>query len=196
MNDEEFDHFVDILVTITEANAPNNLRDTFYSFFKLGHKCFVAKHSGEVVAYYWGFPDSYVVTYDNYQCKNIKLTVDDNGVFFGNGHIASNFRLKGVFPHLAKFCVDWYSPGTRFLTLTDYNNYQSLNSHIRIGYEAIFTLQCLSVGPLQFHMLKLKSGKRKYGFYCHFTLGQMPTFNIVILEDLLLNSYPDAAANN
>jgi GNAT superfamily N-acetyltransferase len=121
------------------------LRSVFERFFRQGARCFVARRGSQVVGYMWAFEGEYTLTYDNYQRLNLKLGLDGQSVFLGNGFIHETHRLKGLFQHLLAFIIDKWPPGTRFYSAIERTNDRSLSSHLRLGFTESFRVLCISL---------------------------------------------------
>ncbi|MBI2521708.1 MAG: hypothetical protein HYV97_14935 [Bdellovibrio sp.] len=150
----EFDSLLDELVFMTGESGVAAQREIFSNFFKAGNICFVARKNDVLIGYYWAFLNQHIITYDDYKKKNIAIELSPNMIFFGNGFIHPEYRLKGVFPHFASYCIKQFPIGSRFITATDLDNHNSFNSHKRLGFVKSFQLSCLTIGHLQWHIIR------------------------------------------
>lgn len=112
--------------------------------------CITVRHQGRLVAYACAFVGKYVLTYDDYGPRTLTFALDQHAVFLGNGFIRPEYRMKGLFPHLLRNCVERYPTGTRFFGHIDTDNVQSFNSHRRLGFAPLLTITCLGIGPAHF----------------------------------------------
>lgn len=166
LNHESKAELVNEMCRATGKDCVGNQSEIFRMFLDEGHECVLARDGGRLVGYSWGFKDTYTVTYDDYNIKNIHLNLSNDTIFFGNGYIVPEYRLKGLFPKLTYSCMKQFPRAKRFFTTIDIGNKLSFNSHRRFGYTPSFLLTCISIGNIQLHLFRdaNKSTFYKVGF--------------------------------
>src|SRR5579863_10411966 len=112
--------------------------------------CYVVRRDGRLIAYFWLFRGSYLVTFDEKQDKGVEFLLNANEAFFGNGFIAPDFRMRGLFPSLVKFIVERQPSTLRFYSSVDSINTHSLRAHARCGFQTAFSIFCSDVFSLRF----------------------------------------------
>lgn len=112
--------------------------------------CFTVRRAGRLVAYLCAFVGKYVLTYDDYGPRTLSFALDQRAIFLGNVFIRPEYRMKGLFPHLLRYCAERYPPGTRIFGHLDADNVHSFNSHRRLGFVPLLTVTCLSIGSARF----------------------------------------------
>ncbi|MEK6624217.1 MAG: hypothetical protein AABY86_04575 [Bdellovibrionota bacterium] len=181
LSQKQLDFVLDELLAVSGSDSVPGQREIFDVFFKLGDTCFLARKNDVLIGYYWAFRTHHIITYDDYKSKNLEIELASNMIFFGNGFIHPSFRLKGVFPHFAKYCIQQFSCDSRFITATDIENNLSLNSHNRLGYLQQFQLTCISLWRLHLHFIKAKQHRPVIRFHFHRARKSMPKINASML---------------
>ncbi|HAZ13624.1 MAG: hypothetical protein A2X86_13910 [Bdellovibrionales bacterium GWA2_49_15] len=184
MNPRQLDHLLNELIFATGEDSVPTQREIFSNFFKKGNTCFIARKEDVLIGYYWAFLDHHIITYDDYKSKNLFLELPEKTVFFGNGFIRPAYRLKGVFPHFASYCIKQFSPENRFVTATDIENRASFNSHQRLGYFKTFQLTCISFVNFQWHFMASGNSTCGIKFHLHHKTCAMPKVSANMLLPL------------
>ncbi len=151
---------IDALVACTRDTDPRLLRQKFAEFLAQGHICTVAWDGDVVAGYNWGFFDQYVITFDGYRRRNLRLLLDERSAFLGNGYIAEPYRLKGVFPHLAHARLKRLPGRERFYTFVADTNDASRRANRRLGMADFATVMCLTLLGLTFYLCRPAAGGR------------------------------------
>ena len=150
------------LVECTDIPASVELRrQGLARVLALGPSCITARRDGRLVAYLFAFTGEYLLTYDDYGPRTLRFALDEKAVFLGNVFIRAEYRMRGLFPHLLRFCVDSYPPGTRFFGHMDADNVHSFNSHRRLGFVPLLTITCLGVGPTRIFLQRPFGARRR-----------------------------------
>lgn len=130
-----------------QGDHPETPRAFLASLFDAGHECFVARHADRVAGYFWTFKGSYLLRFDEDPRHALTFTLPERSVFFGNGFIARDHRLRGVFPHLVEYVASQYPDGRCFSSV-HHTNLGSLQAHRRVGFLPLLTVACTGIGPL------------------------------------------------
>ncbi len=131
------------LIDLTGAEGRRNGTEAlFQRYFDDGGRCVVARCGAHIVAYNWCLHQRYVITDDGYRRRKLELCFEPNVVFFGNGLIHPEHRLRGIFPQLVAYALSSYGEGTHFYTSIDRMNKGSQLAHRRLGFEVVATLRC------------------------------------------------------
>jgi hypothetical protein len=128
-----------------QGPRPETPRAFLADLFDAGHECFVARHAGEVVAYFWTFRGFYLLRFDDQPGHALMFRLPEGGVFLGNGFIAHAHRLRGLFPHLVNFVAAQY-PGGRCFSSVHHTNLGSLQAHRRVGFLPLLIVACAGFG--------------------------------------------------
>lgn len=153
---------LDDLIECTDGpDATEARRQALARVLDLGPSCLTVRSGGLLVAYLCAFRGKYTLTYDDYGPKTIVLELDDNAVFLGNLFIRPEHRMKGLFPHLLRYCTEGHPEGTRFFGHVDADNVHSFNSHRRIGFVPLLTVTCLGIGPARFFFQRPFGARRR-----------------------------------
>jgi len=135
------------LVECTDTPASiDRRREGLARALALCASCITVRHQGRLVAYVCAFVGQYVLTYDDYGPRTLTFSLDEKAIFLGNGFIRPEYRMKGLFPHLLRHCVERYPAGSRFFGHLDADNVHSFNSHRRLGFVPLLTVTCLGIG--------------------------------------------------
>jgi hypothetical protein len=135
------------LVACTDTPAcEERRRAALARVFDYGASCLTVRDGGRVVAYVCWFSGSYLLTYDDYGPRTLPIALGEHAVYLGNCFIRPEYRMRGLFPHLLAACMALHAPGTRFFGHVDVGNDHSFSSHLRLGFEPLLTVTCLSVG--------------------------------------------------
>lgn len=132
----------------------------FERFFAQGHSCYVARKAGRIVAYFWTFNGQYRLAFDAEEKLTITLALPDNEIFFGNGYIHRDYRLKGLFPALMKFITTQYPEGTGFFSSVDLINEVSIRAHRRYGFVVVSEVTCLRLLTRTFFYQRPNASRR------------------------------------
>lgn len=132
-----------------QGERPETPRDFLAGLFDAGHDCFVARHGGRVVAYFWAFKGSYRLRFDGNPRHTLVFALPAGDIFLGNGFIAGAHRLRGLFPHLLHYVVAHY-PGGRCFSSVNYTNLGSLQAHRRAGFAPLLIAACVGLGTFSF----------------------------------------------
>lgn len=114
----------------------------FSGFFKTGASCYVIQRGRRIVAYNWLFDTHYTLTSDGYGARQLGLRLQPGATMFGNGYIAPEYRMKGLFPLLIRMAVQDRPEDTSFFTTIERLNLNSLRAHHRIGFKTLGTITC------------------------------------------------------
>lgn len=136
---------IDELLACSGAATVMTRRRHFGEFFDHGAHCHVMKHEGRIVAYCWTFEKEYVLTFDEYQRKNIVFTLDSNAFFLGNVFVVRAHRHHGVFSHLFHRVVSWWPEDTRCYSWVEWTNDISLQTHHSLGFAPLIHVLCVTI---------------------------------------------------
>lgn len=123
--------------------------------------CITVRRGGRLVAYLCTFERSYVLTYDDYGPKTLRFALEQNAIFLGNAFIRPEYRMKGLFPHMLRYCVERHAAGTHFFGHLDADNVHSFASHRRVGFVPRLTVTCLGIGPTCFFFQRAFGTRRR-----------------------------------
>ncbi len=138
-------------------------REVFETFFDDDQTCYVVRHQGKTIAYFWAFRRHYLLSFDEREDQSVTLTLDDDEVFFGNGFIAEEYRLKGIFPTVLNFIAAQFPKGTRLFSSVDPINSGSLRAHISYGFTSMVDVVCLGIaGCRLFYIRDEQSGRQRF----------------------------------
>lgn len=135
-------------LVLCQGPRPDTPRSTFEMFFDAGAQCYVSRHDGQVIGYFWAFLEYYRLRFDSYPRHALTFRLKAGDVFFGNGFIAPPHRLRGVFPRFVDFVASHY-PGTRRFSSVNHTNLTSLQAHHRLGFLQKATIACADVATVR-----------------------------------------------
>lgn len=122
------------IVTLTHPSDPATYQRLLERFLDEGHHAYVVTKDERIVGYSVVFQGFYEITVDDYGPRTLRLELDDDMRFLGNGVIDPAQRMKGLFPHLVMFSTKDAPRGTRFFSSVNQTNDVSRHSHVRLGF--------------------------------------------------------------
>lgn len=136
---------IEAAVCCLPAAERDSSQRLFRSFVRDGARFVLARYRGGIAGFAWAFVGHYVVTYDGYQRTAVRLELPGRAAFLGNGFIAEEHRMRGLFPHLLRAAMSLH-PGTLdFYSASSASNRHSLASHDRLGFTAVADLSCVRI---------------------------------------------------
>lgn len=141
-------------LTACSGSMPNKRVGLFEKFMDQGARCHAMRHDGRIVAYCWTFAKEYLLTFDEYRVRNIRLRLRADDVFLGNVFVAEAHRRQGVFSVLFDNVV-WQWPGqTRFYSWVERTNDSSLQAHANLGFAPFLRILCVTIGGVTGYWLR------------------------------------------
>lgn len=115
----------------------------FGRYLKQGASGILIHHEGKVVAYNWIFRGTYDLTFSN--DARLSVQMSPNNIFLGNGYVTPEYRMRGLFPLLVRESSLAFGPGRCCWSSTNVWNKMSLASHLRIGFEKVGVVSCVTL---------------------------------------------------
>jgi hypothetical protein len=116
--------------------ACQNTRGAFLKRFELNDYCVVAVSDGRIVGYEW-FCDRPSYLEERYL---LEIAIPPDAIYAYDGFILPEHRLGGVWMKFQSVCLRQLMQKLRrqkVLTLIDYGNSLSMNTHLRFGFKLV-----------------------------------------------------------
>jgi len=102
--------------------------------YESGDRCIIATCDGKIVGYEW-----FSVRRQNIEDRYLyKITIPDDSIYCYDAYIKPEYRISGIWIRFKNCIRDLLiaSGRTNIITMVDYNNVMSLNTHLRFGFRA------------------------------------------------------------
>jgi len=109
-----------------------NKREIFTTRFKEGEYCVVAVHDTRIIGYEW-FSDKAIHMEDRFRYR---LEIPEDTLYAYDGFVKREYRLRGIWVLFQKYMLEQLRTLGRqkILTMVDFDNDNSLRTHLRFGY--------------------------------------------------------------
>ncbi len=128
---------------IEKLGLLNNRSDIFLSRQNAGDRCMVAVVGDRVVGYEW-------LCVGDQHCERrflYRIDIPDGSMYCYNANIEPEYRISGIWlkfkNHIARVMKE--SGKNRLVTMIDYDNVMSINTHLRFGFRIFKCVTALRV---------------------------------------------------